>query len=183
MNPNPAEDVDEEITREAEPLEYGQRERKEMFFSAWEHDGREILMPRRPELTGDTCDALMADLTSWVDWLVSTFRIQAKIPPCWIRHGGLREELLALFFFWQHTWLPARDPALPVSFMREFDWSLGRIDRYWKVACDNAGHKDPAPVKYSSSGIPEWSAWWSNPEFNDSDTVVAQLQYDPATIQ
>jgi hypothetical protein len=117
----------------------------------------------------------MADLTAWVDWLVPTFRIQARIPPCWVRHGGLGEELLGLFFFWQHTWLPAKDLSLPVSFMREFDWALGRIDRYWKVPCDSTEHEDPATINYASTGIPNWTRWWSNPDYNDSDTVVAQI--------
>lgn len=180
LNPDPAADVDDLIAAdEAEEqgvFEYGQSERKDMWYSPWEYDGREILKPRRPELTGDKCDALMSDLSAWVEWLVITFRIQSRIPPCWVRHGGMREELLALFFFWQHSWIPALDPSLPVAFMREFDWAMGRIDRYWKVPCDNTEHKDPAAVNFVSTGIPDWKAFWANPDYNDSELAVAQLR-------
>lgn len=182
MNPNPADDVDDVIAEDAaDRFEYGQPEQKDMWFSSWDYDGREILNPRRPELTGDTCDALVADLTSWVEWLVKTMRLQSRIPPCWVRHGGLREELLALFFFWQSCWIPATDPSLPVAFMRELDWALGRIDRYWKVPCDSTEHKDPADIKFSSTGIPHLTSWWSNPDYDDSELVVAQLRQRPPT--
>lgn len=178
MNPDPAQDVDDLIdAEEEESYEYGQDDH-DLWFSSWEIDGKEPMLPRRPEMTGDGCDALVGDLTAWVDWLVPRFRLQAKIPPCWVRHPAYVEELLALFFLWQHCWIPSTDPSLPVSFLREFDWALGRIERYWKVPCDATEHKEPAEVTFKSSGVPQWSAFWSNPDFNESERAVAQLRSD-----
>ena len=143
--------------------------------STW-FEGHIILTARRPELTGDALDALVDDLTAWVDWLVVTFRQQSRIPPCWVRHGGLREELLALFFFWQHSWLPAREATMPAAFMRELDLTLNRIDRLWKVPCDATTHNDPAPVQFASNGVPSWTKWWSHPQFSEHEAVIAELQ-------
>lgn len=179
MNPDPAADVDDLIdamdTDDEETYHYGAPD-PSPWYSSWEHDGRETLVPRRPEITGDSVDALMSDLSAWVEWLVVTFRIQARIAPCWMRHGALREELLALFFLWQDCWLPAKDPGLPVAFLREFDASLSRIERYWKVPCDATTHKEPTDIAFTSNGVASWKQWWANPEFNDTDAAVAELQ-------
>ena len=180
MNPNPADDVDDLITGGtdivAEETYYYGAPEPSPWYSSWEHDGRETLVPRRPEITGDSVDALMSDLTSWVEWLVVTYRIQARIPPCWIRHGALREELLALFFLWQDCWLPAKDPHLPVAFLREFDYSLSRIERYWKVPCDASTHKQPTDIAFVSNGAASWTTWWANDEFGDTDAAVTELR-------
>jgi hypothetical protein len=178
VNPNPARDVDDYVEDRIagdEAYEYGQDD-GDLWFSPWEFDGKEPMLPRRPEMTGDGCDALVADLTSWVEWFVTTFRVQSKIPPCWVRHPALVEELLALFFLWQHCWIPAADPSLPVAFLRELDWALGRIERHWKVSCDATEHRPPQPIDFASTGVPQWQAWWANPEFNESDRAVAQLR-------
>ncbi len=152
-------------------LEYGP-EPPPMWFSSTHFDGQAYLTARRPEIAGDSCGALFADLTAWVDWLVHTFRLQGRIPPCWIRHPALVEELLALFFLWQHSWIPAQNASLPIGFLRELDWSLGRIERYWKVPCDQTEHKAQAPVTFTTSGVPTMRAWWSNPDYDDSDDAV-----------
>lgn len=163
------------VAADAENHEHGEKP-PPMWFSSPHFDGHDILTLRRPELTGDMVDALIADLDKWVEWLVVTFRQQSRIPPCWARHGGLREELLALFFLWQHAWIPAREATLPAAFLRELDTALNRIDRNWKVPCDATTHQESKPVRFSSTGVPDWAAWWSNPDFADHEHVVAELQ-------
>ena len=176
--PDPARPVDDYLDDETDVEDgprYGQPG-ADLWFSPPMFDGGVPLMPRRPEITGDGVDALVADLTAWVEWLVATFRLHPKIPGCWVRHPALVEELTALWFLWQHCWLPAADPTMPVGFLRELDASLSRIERHWKVPCDANEHKDPKTPMYRSSGVPAWRAWWSHPDFNDDERTVAELR-------
>jgi hypothetical protein len=176
--PDPARPVDDYLDVDSDDdggPRYGQPG-ADLWFSPPMFDGGVPLMPRRPEVTGDGVDALVADLTAWVEWLVATFRLHAKIPRCWVRHPALVEELQALWFLWQHCWLPAADPTMPVAFLRELDASLSRIERHWKVPCDANEHKEPKTPSFRSSGVPVWRAWWSHPDFNDDDRAVAELR-------
>lgn len=178
IDPDPArpvEDYLDDIDADDNGPRYGQPG-ADLWFTSPMFDGGIPLMPRRPEITGDSLDALMADLTAWVEWLVATFRLHPQIPSCWLRHPALIEELQALWFLWQHCWLPAADPTMPVSFLRELDWSLGRIDRHWKVPCDTDTHKEPQAPPYRSTGTASWRAWWSHPGFNDDERTIAELR-------
>ncbi len=48
--------------------------------------------------------AAHAELSGWVSWLVGTYHLDDKVPPCWDRHDGLAEELAALYVGWQNVW-------------------------------------------------------------------------------
>lgn len=176
--PDPARPVDEYLDDDQvddETPRYGQPG-ADLWFSPPMFDGGIPLMPRRPEITGDQLDALVADLTAWVEWLVATYRLHPKIPDCWPRHPALVEEMQALWFLWQHCWLPAADPTMPVAFLRELDASLSRIERLWKVPCAANDHKTPKTPMYRSSGVPTWREWWSHPDFRDDERTIAELR-------
>lgn len=45
----------------------------------------------------DRAAALWVELEEWVQWLRETYQFpQGQFPPCWYRHGAVREELTAL---------------------------------------------------------------------------------------
>ena len=139
------------------------------WLTSWVFDGQAALAPRRPELLGDQTDALWADLRSWVVWASATFRLVRWFPPCWPQHPALVEELLALWSCWQALWLPSIDPGAPIGFLRELDWSIGRVERLWKVPCDVDGHKpQPDPI-LGADGTPQLHHWWSNPNYLQGD--------------
>lgn len=45
-------------------------------------------------------EALWQELTIWVDWLIARYGLDELLPPCWIRHGAMVEELTALYAGW-----------------------------------------------------------------------------------
>ena len=50
-----------------------------------------------PSLSGGECEQVKAELRVWVADLVRRFCVDARaIPPCWERHSGMVEALLAL---------------------------------------------------------------------------------------
>ncbi len=140
-----------------------------MWLSPPFFDGAVPMAPRRPELTGDGTDNLMEDIGCWVQWLVPTYRIQTLVPPCWLEHPALVEELMSLFYLWQLAWLTATDPAHPIGFHREFDQALSRIERRWKVPCDTTRHVEPTRVRLHADRDHGWPSWWSNPNFGALD--------------
>jgi hypothetical protein len=128
-------------------------------------DGQMAYAPRRPEVLGDSVDAWWADLSSWASWTITTFRLTRVFPPCWPQHPALVEELMALWMHWQAVWLPATDATAPVGFLRELEWSIGRVERLWKTSCSPDAHTAPAPVPAGSAGTPDLHDWWSNPNY------------------
>jgi len=50
------------------------------------------------------------ELCDWVEWLRIDYTLQNEIPPCWPRHTGLRNELLALMAAWKAAYASRTDP-------------------------------------------------------------------------
>lgn len=135
------------------------------WVSAAVFDGQMAISPRRPELLGDSVDGWWTDLDTWAVWAIGTWRLARWFPPCWPEHPALVEELMALWLHWQACWLPSIDPQAPVGFLRELEWSLGRVERLWKPSCTPDTHR-PAPQAVAAAvGTPELHRWWSNPNY------------------
>lgn len=129
-------------------------------------DGDMPICPRRPEVLDDAARAVwFADLEAWATWAIGRFRIAKHFPPCWPQHGGLVEELLALWLVWQAAWLPATDALAPIGFLRELDWSIGRVERLWRLSCTPSEHKTQVEVAAGAVGPYEIHPWWNNPSY------------------
>ena len=145
--------------------EYGQP-RPKAWLTFPPFDGEMPVAPRRPELLDPTATAnWWHDLTTWTVWAIRTFRLGRTFPPCWPQHPALVEELTALWLFWQGVWLPALDPGQPINFLQHLDWSLCRVERWWKVPCTTDGHKQQEPVIVGAQGLPDLHRWWGNPDY------------------
>lgn len=135
------------------------------FATPTSFDGHSPTAPRRPELLDDQTDSWWHDLACWADWMIVTFRVANRFPPCWAAHPALVEELMALWLHWQAVWLPGVDPTGPSEFLRELDWSLSRVERLWRTPCSTDQHR-PQPVVVSTCvGTPELHPWWSNTNY------------------
>ena len=134
-------------------------------------DGQNAIAPRRPELLGDRVDDWWHDLSTWSTWTIGTFRLVRWFPPCWPQHPALVEELMALWLHWQAVWLPATDATAPISFLRELEWSLNRIDRLWKPPCTTDAHKPQPAIAYGpgADATPDLHRWWSNDTYNTEE--------------
>lgn len=62
-------------------------------------------------------DELWSQLTDWVDWLRRRYPLAKKIPPCWVEHSEIVEELTALWLAWQHAYVEADAPMTAAA-----DW-------------------------------------------------------------
>ncbi len=60
-------------------------------------------------------EALLAELTDWVNWLVDRYQLGAtrhQVPACWGQHPAAVEELTGLFVAWKAAYLGrSRDPS------------------------------------------------------------------------
>jgi hypothetical protein len=150
---------------EREFVDYDLAPLEHPWATSWAFDGTAAMAPRRPEVLGDTVDVFWGDLTTWVVWLQATFKAARWFPPCWPQHPALVEELLGLWFAWQHAWLPSADPNAPIGWVRELGWALDRVERLWKVPCGSDGHRDQPDPVLGADGIPALHHWWSNPNY------------------
>ena len=68
------------------------------------------------------------DLVPWVHWLVERFAIPATLlPSCWHTHPRIVEELTALWTAYEVMYDLTSPGSSPVSWLRELEWTLGRI--------------------------------------------------------
>ena len=130
------------------------------------YDGPQSPAPRRPELLGDLEDAWWADVTSWTEWAIATFRLSRWFPQCWLRHSALVEEAQALWLLWCAAWLPGTDPHGPTHFLSNLSLALQRIETLWQIPCRADSHTEPAPPRPASRLRPVTAEWWSLPEFD-----------------
>ena len=72
-----------------------------------------------PSLTNDEREALLNDLELWVAQLVRRFNIDHRtIPPCWGRHNGMLESLVALRDHERASFSDNSSPAAAVDWLR-----------------------------------------------------------------
>lgn len=136
-------------------------------------DGDMAICPRRPEVLDPAAlKVWWADLEAWATWAISTFRLTKFFPPCWPQHRALVEELMALWFVWQAAWLPATDQQAPIGFLRELDWTTGRVERLYRISCSSSEHKPQVEVEAGAVGPYELHQWWSNPSYPEGGSTL-----------
>lgn len=90
-------------------------------------------------------------LCDWVDWLTDTYDLrEQEIYSCWPRHGGVVEELAALWMAWQQAALScagnqwASDEALAYWHDRYLPGALARVSRLYSLRDCQARHEPRA---------------------------------------
>lgn len=102
-----------------------------------------------------------ASLGAWVPWLVTSYHLQERVPPCWSQHPQLVEELTGLWLCWRDAWLTPATPWMPTRFHAELAGALGRINSLWPTACSTARHEPhPTPNWEQFNAGPIRNSWW-----------------------
>ena len=65
--------------------------------------------------------AAQNELAAWVPWLVTVYRLEDLIPPCWPRHDALFEELAGLYLSWVGAWSTDNDLSGPLVWHERLD--------------------------------------------------------------
>ncbi|WP_051274927.1 hypothetical protein [Cellulomonas sp. URHD0024] len=88
---------------------------------------------------------LLEDLELWVDWLVERYRLDHRVvPPCWMRHGELVEELSALHLAWQSAFASSATADSPLNWHEHFAVSRQRVaDWVSRTGCRPDAHREP----------------------------------------
>lgn len=88
-------------------------------------------------------EALWAELTAWVDWLLARYGLEETIPPCWIRHGALVEELTALYAGWYTAYLDVDARGFdPLAWHEALARALGRAREWNRQGCRTDAHRE-----------------------------------------
>ncbi len=65
--------------------------------------------------------AAQNELAAWVPWLVTVYRLEDLIPPCWPRHDALAEELAGLYLSWIGAWSTDTNLSGPLVWHERLD--------------------------------------------------------------
>jgi hypothetical protein len=95
-----------------------------------------------------TVDALWEELTDWVDWLSTRYILDELIPPCWMGHGAMVEELTALYAGWYTAYLDIDARGFdPLAWHEALVRLLGRVREWNRQGCRSDAHReDPAAL-------------------------------------
>lgn len=96
-----------------------------------------------PALTDEEYDLCLADLTTWLDWLIPTYLIDHRtIPPCWPKHLGLVEELSALKTAWHTAYAVLAPGSAPMDWHTRLDACRQRLtDLSSRSGCRPGAHR------------------------------------------
>jgi hypothetical protein len=101
--------------------------------------------------------SLWKDVADWVGWLVGRYQLQERVPPCWVRHPPMVEELTALYAGWQHAYLAGTDASgfAPLDWLTHLSHALTRLREWDELGCATAGvHREPYPVRWHGESPP-----------------------------
>lgn len=106
-------------------------------------------------------EAVWTDLGEWVEWLIYRYGIlPSLVPDCWYRHGGLVEELSALYACWVVAFSDEDSGYGPIGFHERLAAAQGRFAMRYDKGCAE-GHQDPAvrrpPTEATVEHFEEWS--------------------------
>lgn len=96
-----------------------------------------------PALVGGELQARLSDLTQWVTWIVWRYALDHRsIPPCWIEHGAIVEELSALQTAWSGAYAVTSGGDRPLRWHAEFAAARLRL-RDWvaRSGCRPGEHR------------------------------------------
>ncbi|MBX9245828.1 hypothetical protein ICW40_13550 [Actinotalea ferrariae] len=98
-----------------------------------------VLTAKRP----DEQAHLLELLGDWVDWLTDRYRMDHRtIPPCWIEHGELIEELAALHLAWQAAYGHLAHGDAPLLWHEHFNLARQRLgDAVARSGCRATEHR------------------------------------------
>lgn len=95
-------------------------------------------------------EALWQELTAWVDWLLARYGLDELIPPCWIRHGAMVEELTALYAGWYAAYMDIDARGFdPLAWHEALDRTVRRVHEWNRQGCRIGAHREdarPTPV-------------------------------------
>jgi hypothetical protein len=95
-------------------------------------------------------------LEAFVNWLVTRYRLQRRIPPCWWRHGAYVEELSSLFVAWRGVMEAERRTDSWLQWHYQLSVLLHRCSELWNTGCGPDRHVDVDAVRFAK--YPEdWS--------------------------
>lgn len=95
----------------------------------------------------EAAEALRADLTAWVVWLVERYGVGELVPACWYRHGAMVEELTALYAAWNAAYVDIEARGFdPLYWHDGFDRALARLREWDRQGCRDGAHRDDNPV-------------------------------------
>lgn len=102
-------------------------------------------------LAHDAAEALMRELSDWVDWLIVRYKLRDDrhaIESCWREHPVAVEELTALMLAWKAEFGTAvrRPSAGPIAWHANWLWpTLERVNQLSGTrSCRSQGHRDSA---------------------------------------
>ena len=100
---------------------------------------------RWPFLTDAEAAAEADRLQCWVDWLVARYQLDARtVPPCWMQHGALVEELSSLRTAWLEAHDPSSDGGAPLDWHHAFHLARQRLtDWTARSGCRPGEHRVP----------------------------------------
>ena len=96
-------------------------------------------------LRPEAAEALLVELTAWVDWLVDRYDISELVPSCWNRHGAMVEELTALCAAWHAAYVDIDARGFdPLYWHDGLDRMLARLREWDRGGCRDGVHREPA---------------------------------------
>jgi len=64
----------------------------------------------------------------WAEWFLSHWEVDdTVIPPCWVLHSSMVEELTALWNAWQGAYTPSAAPSAPAAWHEIMGKAIARI--------------------------------------------------------
>jgi hypothetical protein len=109
--------------------------------------------PNWRTLDAATTEKELADLADWVDWFVDRYALRSVVPPCWVAHGAMTEELSALAAAWRGAY--EADDAAPEAGLLWHErldawrtrWANWNIDN-----CNINNHRPTLDVMWPDAG-------------------------------
>jgi hypothetical protein len=96
------------------------------------------------------------DVARFVDWLVTRYRLQRQIPPCWWRHGAYVEELSSLFVAWRGVMEIPDRPSAWIIWHEALARLLSRFRDHWNTGCTPDHHTESPPPTRTPLDV-DWS--------------------------
>lgn len=96
-------------------------------------------------------DKLWEELTDWVDWLIGRYGLDEVLPPCWMRHGAMVEELTALYAGWHTAYMDIDARGFdPLAWHEALDRTVRRVKEWNRQGCRSDAHREDPVASMAS---------------------------------